>query len=95
MSQQPMNEHYVGLDVSLDSTAVCVIDAKGTVIWRGKCTSDPDAITETIHQRAPAAVRVGLETGQLSNWLPRDNQDGNRTTIRMRKWFCRRDEGRA
>src|SRR4051812_21669772 len=69
MSQQPMNEHYVGLDVSLDSTAVCVIDAKGTVIWRGKCTSDPDAITETIHQRAPAAVRVGLETGQLSNWL--------------------------
>ena len=66
MDQQ---QHYVGLDVSLETTAVCVIDDEGTVVWRGKCASTPDSITATVRKYAPAAVRVGLETGQLSNWL--------------------------
>src|ERR1700720_4181541 len=66
-----MNEqrHYVGLDVSLETTSICVIDDAGAIIWRGKCSSDPDAIAATLRQHAPGAVRVGLETGQLSNWL--------------------------
>ena len=67
--QQVAQEHYVGLDVSLETTAVCVVDVKGAVVWRGKCASTPEAITEAVHKHAPAAVRVGLETGQLSNWL--------------------------
>ena len=66
MDQQ---QHYVGLDVSLETTAICVIDDKGAVLWRGTCASTPDAITAAVRAHAPAAVRVGLETGQLSNWL--------------------------
>jgi transposase len=65
----PKQEHYVGLDVSLESTSVCVINDKGAVVWRGTCASDPDAITAVVHKHAPRVVRVGLETGQLSNWL--------------------------
>ena len=61
--------HYVGLDVSLETTSICVIDDAGAIIWRGKCRSDPDAITAIVRQHAPGAARVGLETGQLSNWL--------------------------
>src|SRR6202043_1135569 len=61
--------HYVGLDVSLETTSICVIDDAGAIIWRGKCHSDPDTITAIVRHRAPGAVRVGLETGQLSNWL--------------------------
>ena len=61
--------HYVGLDVSLETTSICVIDDAGAIIWRGKCRSDPDTITAIVRQHAPSAVRVGLETGQLSNWL--------------------------
>ena len=66
MDQQ---SHYVGLDVSLETTSICVVDDAGALIWRGKCSSDPDTITATLRQHAPGAVRVGLETGQLSNWL--------------------------
>jgi transposase len=62
-------QQYVGLDVSLETTAVCVVDEAGTVIWRGKCASTPEGITAAVQTYAPAAVRVGLETGQLSNWL--------------------------
>lgn len=62
-------QHYVGLDVSLETTSVCVIDQDGKIVWRGKCATEPDAICQTVHAHAPNVVRVGLETGQLSNWL--------------------------
>ncbi|MEX0645355.1 MAG: transposase [Parvularculaceae bacterium] len=60
---------YVGLDVSLEETSVCVLDASGAVIWEGNIESEPDAIVQIIRQRAPRAVKVGLETGPTSTWL--------------------------
>jgi transposase len=62
-------QHYVRLDVSLETTAVCVINDKGTVVWHGKCASTLESIAAGVQTYAPAAVGVGLETGQLSNWL--------------------------
>ena len=35
-------EQYVGLDVSLEETAVCVLDSAGKIVWRGRCSSDPE-----------------------------------------------------
>jgi transposase len=64
-----LQRHYVGLDISLETTSVCVIDDDGAIIWRGKCATTPEAIAGTVRKQAPAAVRVGLETGQLSNWM--------------------------
>jgi hypothetical protein len=66
MSQQ---ELYVGLDVSLETTSICVVDHDGSTVWRGSCPTDAAIITKTIRLRAANAVRVGLETGQMSNWL--------------------------
>ena len=62
-------QHYVGLDVSLETTSVCVINQSGGVVWRGKCSTEPEAISQAVHTHAPAALRIGLETGQMSNWL--------------------------
>ena len=62
-------QHYAGLDVSLDDTSVCVLDAKGIVVWRGKCASTPEAIRDALRKHAPALMRVGLETGLLPSWL--------------------------
>jgi len=67
--QQPTIRHYAGLDVSLDSTAICVVGDAGRVVWRGKCASEPKALAATLAERAPGLVRAGLESGQLSNWL--------------------------
>jgi len=50
--------HYVGLDVSQELTSVCVIDKQGTVVWRGKCATDPDAIAAAIRQHACAGRRI-------------------------------------
>ncbi len=66
MSQQ---ELYVGLDVSLETTSVCVVDSQGKLFWRGAVATDAKTISETLKARAPGAARIGLETGQMSNWL--------------------------
>jgi hypothetical protein len=61
-------EQYVGLDVSLELTSVCVVDSGGKTLWQGKCASTPEAIAATIRARAPGVARVGLESGPLSAW---------------------------
>jgi len=61
-------EQYVGLDVSQQETAICVIDGAGTKLWEGTCRSTPDAIRRILRQRAPTATRVGMETGPLAVW---------------------------
>ena len=62
-------QHYVGLDVSLKQTAVCVVDQAGKIKREAMVASDPDAITEFIVAHAPYVARIGLETGATSTWL--------------------------
>jgi transposase len=35
-------EHYAGIDVSLESSSVCVVDATGRIVREAKVTSDPE-----------------------------------------------------
>ena len=37
-------KYYVGLDVSLKMTAVCIVDQEGTVIKEGTVASEPKAM---------------------------------------------------
>src|SRR5271155_1667168 len=62
-------EHYVGLDVSLKLTAICIIDRTGKIEREGVVASDPEAIAAFIRLHAPHVARVGLETGATSTWL--------------------------
>ena len=48
-------EEYVGLDVSMEETSVCVMDAAGEIIWEGKVATEPGELVRTLHLRAPAA----------------------------------------
>jgi len=62
-------QHYVGLDVSLRQTAVCVVDQAGKIKREGMVASDPGAIADFIASHAPHVARIGLETGATSTWL--------------------------
>ena len=63
-------EYYVGLDVSLKQTSICVVDQAGLVVRReGVVDSDPEVISVYVRSKAPEAVRIGLETGPTSTWL--------------------------
>ena len=62
-------EIYVGLDVSLKETSICVVDNDGKVLCEGTVTSEPVAIAAFIKTKAADAKRIGLETGPTSTWL--------------------------
>lgn len=56
-------ERYVGLDVSLKQTSICVVDQSGSILREGVVDSDPEAITAFVRSHAPGVMRIGLETG--------------------------------
>jgi len=58
---------FAALDVSQEETAICVVDADGTIIAETKVPTCPDAITRWLAGRDPR--RVGMETGPLAVWL--------------------------
>ena len=62
-------EQYVGLDVSLKMTAICIVDRTGKIEREGVVTSDPETIAAFVKSHAPHVARVGLETGATSTWL--------------------------
>ena len=62
---------YVGLDVSKEETAYCVMDRAGKVLARGKAATDPGALFEALKEHCLCPERIVLETGTLSHWLVR------------------------
>src|SRR5829696_862847 len=62
-------EHYAGIDVSLERSSVCVVDATGRVIREAKVASEPEALVGFFAGLGVAVTRVGLEAGPLSPWL--------------------------
>ena len=43
-------EHYVGIDVSLERSSVCVVDATGKIVREAKVTSEPEALVRLFGQ---------------------------------------------
>ncbi len=62
-------ELYVGMDVSLKETSICVVDGKGEIVSEGTVTSESAAIAAFVKTKAASAKRVGLETGPTTTWL--------------------------
>ena len=46
-------EYYVGLDVSLKQTSICVVDQTGPVVREGVVDLDPKAISVYVRSKAP------------------------------------------
>lgn len=63
---------YVGLDVSKEETAYCVMAADGKILASGKVASDPDALFGVLKEHCVCPERIVLETGTQSNWLARE-----------------------
>ena len=62
-------EHYAGIDVSLERSSVCVVDATGRIVREAKVASEPEALVGFFAGLGVAVTRIGLEAGPLSQWL--------------------------
>ena len=64
--------YYVGLDVSVKETSICIMDDKGVVAARTDVSTDPDLIASFISKHAFEVERVVHESGILAIWLTRE-----------------------
>ena len=62
-------DHYAGIDVSVESASVCVVDAKGKIVRECKVASEPEALVGCFGGLALPLSGIGLEAGPLSQWL--------------------------
>lgn len=62
-------EFYIGLDVSLATTAICAVSAQGKIVKETTAASEPEALVAALKAMPGQAVAVGLEAGPLSQWL--------------------------
>ena len=63
-----MNQ-YAGIDVSLEWSSVCVVDANGRIVREAKVSSEPQALIDWFGSLGFGLERIGLEAGPLSQWL--------------------------
>lgn len=74
---------FIGLDVSLASTAVCVLDEKGNIVTEVQVASAPDAIAAFMGELPHGIAAVGLEAGPLSHWLHKGLTDAGFEAVLM------------
>lgn len=56
-------KQYAGIDVSLEYSSVCVVDADGRIVREAKVLSEPDALSTWFADHGVAMERIGLEAG--------------------------------
>lgn len=61
--------YYAGIDVSLECSSVCVVDANGKIVREDKVASEPEALIAWFGALGYGLTRIGLEAGPLSQWL--------------------------
>ncbi|MFY2822413.1 IS110 family transposase [Ruegeria sp. MALMAid1280] len=62
---------YIGLDVSLAKTAICVISEHGEIFKEAEATRDPEILARWLGDLAHDIAAIGLEAGPMSQWLHR------------------------
>lgn len=62
-------EYYVGLDVSLRSCALCIVDGKGKVLFERELPCDVNEIADCLSGFSHPIERIGFEAGAMSQHL--------------------------
>ena len=61
--------YYTGIDVSLRSVSICVVNDKGKVCLEAKVAAEIDAIVDRLRQFSSDVKSVGFEAGTLTQYL--------------------------
>jgi len=62
-------KYFAGMDVSLEETAICVVDEAGRMIKEVRAASEPEALHTALAGFDLPIERVGLEACSLTAWL--------------------------
>jgi transposase len=62
-------DHFVGLDVSVKETSVCIVNDSGKIVREVKVASEPEVLLPVLKNPGYQFKLIGLEAGPLSQWL--------------------------
>ncbi len=62
-------EYFAGLDVSLETISICIVNADGDILLEKKIEAEPAAIVAVLKHFGHPFKRIGLEAGPTSSWL--------------------------
>ena len=62
-------EYFVGLDASLETVNMCIVDQDGSVVLEQKVDAEPKHIVALLKRFGRPLKRIGLEAGPTSSWL--------------------------
>ncbi|MFB9985092.1 IS110 family transposase [Mesorhizobium kowhaii] len=62
-------KYFAGLDVSLEETAICVVDEAGRIVKEARAASEPQVLSEALRKVDLPLERIGLEACSLTAWL--------------------------
>jgi transposase len=62
-------KHYIGLDVSVRSTSLCIVDGDGRIVQERKLPTESAAIAAHLASTGLYIERLGLEAGVMSQHL--------------------------
>ncbi|KAG6558855.1 MULTISPECIES: transposase [Candidatus Rhabdochlamydia] len=60
---------YIGLDVSMKRTFICVLNEQGKIVHEGSEKTDPYLLADYFSKRDFQEILVGFESGSLSHYL--------------------------
>jgi len=66
--------HYAGLDVSMNTTFICIVNEKGKVVKELEAASTPESIDSFLSGTGLKIEAVGLESGCLTHYLKKGLQ---------------------
>jgi transposase len=61
--------YFAGLDVSLEETAICIVDDAGKIVREARAVSEPETLIAFFAECGMTMERVGLEACSLTAWL--------------------------
>lgn len=74
---------FIGLDVSLASTAICAVTERGAITVVNAAASEPEALVKALQEIDANILCVGLEAGPLSQWLYKNLTEAGFETVLM------------
>lgn len=74
-------EVYIGQDVSLARTAICVLGEKREIVTEAQVASAPESLVSFQLELPRGIAAIGLEAGPLSQWLHKRLTDAGRAIL--------------
>lgn len=62
-------KYYVGLDVAMKKTSICIVNEQGKIVHESEAKTDPHALADAIGKTGLKIELVGFESGSLGHYL--------------------------